>query len=242
MAERRIKMRLWSVSVMVVALGTASMARAAETTPNYTFDYTYPAAAGQIGPLRAWLEADKARMRAKLAADAAAARADAKKEGFPFRSYQASKTWKVVTSTPRFLSLSGELSSYSGGAHPNSGSLSLVWDKKAGRQIKSTEMFVSLAAIQATFGTAWCAALKVERTKRLGADAGPDDIFKCPKVSELTILLGSSNGRVINRIGLIADPYVAGSYAEGAYETTLPVTAAVLRAVKSAYRADFALR
>ena len=235
-------MRLWSVSMMVVAFGTASIAQAAETTRNYTFDYAYPSAAGQIGPLRAWLEADKARMRAKLAADAAAARADAKKEGFPFRSYDASKTWKVVTSTPRFLSLSGDLSSYSGGAHPNSGSLSLVWDKKAGRQMKATDVFVSPAAIQATFGTAWCAALKVERTKRLGADAGPDDIFKCPKVSDLTILLGSSNGRVINRIGLIADPYVAGSYAEGAYETTLPVTAAILRAVKPAYRADFALR
>ena len=233
-------MRLWSVSMMVVAFGTASMAQAAETTPNYTFDYAYPAAAGQIGPLRAWLEADKARMRAKLAADAAAARADAKKEGFPFRSYDASKTWKVVTSTSRFLSLSGDLGSYTGGAHGMSQSLSLVWDKKAGRQVKSKDVFVSSAVIQAAFGTAWCAALKTERTKRLGADAGQDDIFKCPKVSELTLLLGSSNGQVINRIGLIADPYVAGSYAEGPYELTLPVGAAALRAVKPAYRKDFA--
>lgn len=235
-------MRLVIGSVVAFALGAAGIAQAAETTRTYTFDYAYPAAAGQIAPLRAWLEADKARMRAKLAADSAAARADAKKEGFPFRSYDASKSWKVVTSTPRFLSLSGEVSSYSGGAHPNSGSLSLVWDKKAGRQIKSTDVFVSPAAIQATFGTAWCAALKVERTKRLGANAGPDDIFKCPKVSDLTLLLGSSSGKAINRIGLIADPYVAGSYAEGAYEITLPVTAAVLRAVKPTYRADFALR
>lgn len=235
-------MRIFSHSVVVLALGIASMAQAAETTPNYTFDYAYPAAAGQIGPLRAWLEADKARMRAKLAADAATFRADAKKEGIPFRAYDATKTWKVVTSTPRFLSLSADLSSYTGGAHGMSQSLSLVWDKKAGRQLKATDVFVSPAAIQAAFGAAWCAQLKTERTKRLGADAGQDDFFKCPKLSELTLLLGSSGGRVINRIGLIADPYVAGSYAEGPYEVTLPVTAAVLRAVKPAYRTDFALR
>ena len=65
---------------------------------------------------------------------------------------------------------------------------------------------------------------------------------KCPKISELTELLGSSNRQRFDRIGLIADPYVAGSYAEGTYETTLPVTAAILRIVKPGYRAVFAVR
>ena len=242
MAERRQTMRILITGVIVVALGTASVVHATETTRDYAFDYAFPAAAGQIAPLRAWLEADKARMRSKIARDAASARADAKKDGSDFRRYDASKNWQVVTNTPRFLSLSGDVSSYTGGAHGNSGALSLLWDKRAGRRIEAVSVFGSPAAIQAAFGAPWCAWLRTERTTRTGTDAGKDDFFKCPPISDLTLLLGSSNGRKIDRIGLIADQYVAGSYAEGPYETTLPITVAVLRIVQPAYRADFALR
>ena len=56
----------------------------------------------------------------------------------------------------------------------------------------------------------------------------------------ITLLLGSARGGRIDRIGLLADPYVAGSYAEGTYEVTLPVTPAIVRAVKPAYRTAFA--
>jgi len=55
------------------------------------------------------------------------------------------------------------------------------------------------------------------------------------------VLLGSSDRKAFNRIGLLAAPYVAGSYAEGTYEVTLPVTPAVLQAVKPEYKAAFAL-
>jgi hypothetical protein len=65
---------------------------------------------------------------------------------------------------------------------------------------------------------------------------------ECPPLDELVILLGSSDRQAINRIGLIAPPYVAGPYAEGSYEVTLPVTRAVLQAVKPRYRDAFATR
>ena len=39
--------------------------------------------------------------------------------------------------------------------------------------------------------------------------------------------------------GPVADPYVAGSYAEGRYEIRLPVTAAFVAALKPEYRASF---
>ncbi len=61
-------------------------------------------------------------------------------------------------------------------------------------------------------------------------------------MKELTPLWGSSNRQAINRIGLIADQYVAGSYAEGPYEITLPVTPAVIAAVKPGNRAAFAVK
>ena len=65
---------------------------------------------------------------------------------------------------------------------------------------------------------------------------------QCPKIGELEVLVGSSNGRTFNRLTLYAGPYVAGPYAEGAYEVHLPVDAGVLAAVKPEYREAFGAR
>jgi len=223
-----------------IAVAASASAQSSVKTADYSFTYAYPAEAAAIPPLRAWLEADRTRQRAALARDAAEARRDARKSGYPFRAYELQKTWKTVTNTPRFLSLSGNVYSYTGGAHGNPGSFGLVWDKAAKRRMEPKAVFVSDAALQAAVGQAFCARLNAMRTQRRGEAPGHDGPFDaCPKIGELTLLLGSSNRNRINRIGLIADPYVAGPYAEGDYEVTLPVTPAVLRAVKPAYRAAF---
>jgi len=96
------------------------------------------------------------------------------------------------------------------------------------------------AALQAAIRTDYCARLKAEQRRRKQGDVSSMNV--CLPVKDLTILLGSTNGRAIDRIGLTADPYVAGSYAEGAYEVTLPVTRAILTAVKPEYRGGFAVR
>lgn len=223
-----------------IAIVTSASAQSSVKTADYSFTYSYPAEAAAIPPLRAWLEADRAKQRTALARDAAEARQEARKGSFPFRAYELQKTWKLVTNTPRFLSLSGNVYSYTGGAHGNPGSFGLVWDKAAKRRVEPKAVFVSDAALQAAVGQAFCDRLNAIRTQRRGEAPGHDGPFDaCPKIGELTVLLGSSNRNRINRIGLIADPYVAGPYAEGEYEVTLPVTAAVLRAVKPAYRTAF---
>lgn len=223
-----------------IAIAAGAVAQSSVKTADYSFTYSYPAEAAAIAPLRGWLEADRAKQRTALARDAAEARRDARKSGYPFRAYELQKTWKTVTNTPRFLSLSGNVYSYTGGAHGNPGSFGLVWDKAAKRQIVPKAVFVSEAALQAAVQQPFCDRLNAIRTQRRGEAPGHDGPFDaCPKIGELTVLLGSSNRNRINRIGLIADPYVAGPYAEGDYEVTLPVTAAVLRAVKPAYRAAF---
>lgn len=229
--------------MMGATLAVALAAGAAAQTRDYKFAYSYPAEAGRIPALRAWLEADKAKLRASTARDAAAARAEARKSGFPYRQYETQKTWKMVTDTPRFLSLSGDIYSYTGGAHGSPGSFGLLWDKAARQRLEPKAVFASPAALQAAVGPAFCAKLDAERARRRGGErpSGDDPFNQCPKVGELTLLLGSSNRGRIDRVGLIADPYVAGPYAEGAYEVTLPVTPALLRAVKPAYRAAFAV-
>lgn len=155
------------------------------------------------------------------------------------RSFE--KTWEVVTDTPRFLSLSAKFYVYSGGAHGNTAYDALLWDREAKAAMDPKALFRSQAALQEALGDAWCKDLKAERMKRLGESYSEDGIFTCPPIADLTLLPGSSNKQGFNRIGLLAAPYVAGSYAEGTYEVTLPVTPAVLAAVKPEYTSAFAL-
>jgi len=155
------------------------------------------------------------------------------------RSFE--KTWEVVTDTPRFLSLSAKFYAYSGGAHGNTAYDALLWDREAKAALDPKALFRSEAALQEALGEAWCKDLKAERMKRLGENYSEDGIFTCPPIADLTLLPGSSNKQSFDRIGLLAAPYVAGSYVEGTYEVTLPVSAKVLAAVKPEYTAAFAL-
>lgn len=228
---------------MLVAMAVPAVAQKPAATADYDFEYTYPAQAARIAPLTAWLEADKAKRRAWVVRTSAQARREAKAAGAPFRAYEMQLGWDVVTETPRFLSLSSASYSDTGGAHGNGSSGGLIWDKQAGRRVNAVSLFLSPAAFQTAVMTPWCRWMRAERTRRLSGVVDNDTVFgQCPPAKDVTILLGSSNGRAFDRIGVIADQYVVGSYAEGPYEYTLPVTAAVLRAVKPEYRAAFAAR
>ena len=208
---------------------------------DFTFEYTYPAPAARVAPLKAWLDADKARLRAAIATDAAEGRRDRAGSDVPFHPYDLSKDWAVVTDTPRFLSLSAQSYSFTGGAHGNTSSYGMLWDKTAGRRLEPLAVFASPDTLWAAIGRPYCAALQVELRARDGAALTDPKFWPCPRLKALTLLLGSRRGDRIDRLGLIADQYVAGPYVEGPYEVTLPVTPAVLRAVRPAYRAAFAL-
>lgn len=206
------------------------------------FSYTWPAQVSAIPALAARFTAERDTLLAEQKTNwDAAIKEFAGEDCASCKSLSLSKQWKVVADLPRFLSLSAEIYAYTGGAHGNSGFEALVWDRQAGAGIAPTAMFRSDAALQDALGSAWCKALKTERMKRMGADYSDDGFFSCPGIADLTVLPGSSNKQAFDRIGLIAAPYVAGSYAEGPYEVTLPVTPAVLAAVKPEYRAVFAL-
>lgn len=233
-------MRVLFAAVAMLAATSAS----GETvkTPDYTFAYSYPREAAAIPALRASLEAERASLKTKTAREAAEARREAKADGFPFRAHDMQKAWKVVTNTPRFLSLSSDSYDYTGGAHGTPFSGSLVWDKQRRSRLEPETVFTSPAALQRAIPD-YCARLKAVRARRIAPYVDTDGTFaKCPMLKELTLLLGSTDRQQIDRIGLIADPYIIGSYAEGAYEVTLPVTSAIIAAVKPSYRAAFAVR
>lgn len=206
------------------------------------FTYKWPAAVAAVPALVQRFTAERDQLLAEQKAEwdeAVAEFAGQDCVACTTRSYE--KTWEVVADLPRYLSLSASFYVYSGGAHGNSDFDALVWDREAGAAIAPDQMFASPEALQAALHPAWCKALLAERGKRLGAENASDGSFPCPPIADLTVLLGSSNKQAFDRIGLIAAPYVAGSYAEGPYEVTLPVTKPVLAAVKPQYKAAFAL-
>jgi len=205
------------------------------------FEYGYPAAAGAIPALRAAFDADLDKRKVQLIEEAKAAQKDAREGGYEFRPLGYWLDWKVVTDLPGWLSLSADIGTYEGGAHPNHGFDSLVWDKQAGVRRDPVEMFTSPAALSSAIKAEFCKSIDAQRRKKRGADwkiGGEFDACIDP-VENGTIILGSSNRKAFDRIGILVPPYNAGPYAEGDYEVTLPVTAAVLAAVKPEYRATF---
>ncbi len=206
----------------------------------YVFAFAYPAAAGAIPALKARLDADLAEQRAGLVATAKEQRAAARKEGFPYNPLGRWTEWKVVTDLPAWLSLSAEVSSYEGGAHPNHGFDALLWDRRAGAARDPLDLFVSKAALSRAIRRDFCRLLDRERARRRGAPVKPGEMFgDCIDPADSTVILGSSSRRAFDRVGVLVGPYEAGPYAEGSYEVTLPVTPAVLAAVKPEYRAGF---
>lgn len=205
------------------------------------FAYSWPAEVSAVPELAARFTAERDKLLAEQKTEWAEVLEElAGEECIACTSRSFEKGWEVVADLPRFLSLSASFYLYTGGAHGNGAFDALVWDREAKAAFDPKAMFTSPEALQKALGGPWCKALKTERQKRLGPDYSDDGFFQCPPIADLTVLVGSSDRRAFDRIGLIAAPYVAGSYAEGAYEMTFPVTPAVLAAVKPEYKAAFA--
>ena len=232
--------------VLLVAAGPAPRPGGVEVrTADYAFSYLWPAAVEAVPALRARLENDRDAVRRAFAREAADARREAASDpGRPFLPHELSVEWRVAATLQDWLSLSQHISVFEGGAHPNSGFDSLVWDRKAGVERPALDLFTSPEALDAAIGAPFCEALDRERAARRGEPVNRqsgDEFDACIAPSEQTVVLGSSNRKTFNRIGILVAPYAAGPYVEGAYEVTLPVTPAVLEAVKPEVRAAFGM-
>ena len=217
----------------------------AEETDDFLFEYSYPAEAGRIPGLAGLLDNRLDRQRAALAAESEQARREARQEGFPYNKHSYTAEWKVVAELPKWLSLSADVATYTGGAHGNYTVQSVVWDKDNLRLMNAIDLFSSPAALEQAFGDRFCEGLDRQRAERRGEPVAEDseEMFdQCPGIDELEVLVGSSNRRTFNRLTVYAGPYVAGPYAEGAYEVDLPVTQEILGAVKPEYREVFSAR
>jgi len=208
----------------------------------YSFDYAYPAKAAAIPGLRELLERKVGEEQARLESEAKESRRDAKANGYPFQPHYFDLGWTVSADLPGWLSLQAYVQTYGGGAHPNHDFDSLLWDKRAGKALAPLDLFVSPETLDDVVHERYCAALDKERAERREVSVEQvrqDEMWKCPAVSDLVVVLEAKGGKGLDHLELLAAPYVAGPYVEGSYETELAVDGAVLDAVKPEYREAF---
>lgn len=204
------------------------------------FVYSYPAAAAAIPKLAAHLDKDRESKRAQTNADALEAQADAKANGFPTHTHIFTQKWEEVAQTPRFLSLSSDVETYTGGAHGMVNFQAILWDRKEDVSVDPLDIFTSASAFDIAVEQEFCAGIGAEKKKRGIAPLDADNkIFEaCPRASQQTLWLGSSDGKQIDRMTIAIPAYVVGPYAEGNYRINVPMTQAVAQVVKPEYAPD----
>lgn len=162
-------------------------------------------------------------------------------QGFPNPAYEQDIAWNLAAHTPRLVSLKGTWMSYTGGAHPNNGFNTLVWDIKTDVQINRNELLAPPGAGDAAVQTALCEGVRQARIGK-GVEAGPDDekMWPCPSWrASAFVLARSTTAGKFGGLTFVFDPYAIGSYAEGPYEITVPY-AAIKDVLAPAYAAEFA--
>lgn len=157
---------------LAVSPALAADYETSEKTPLVELHLRAPASAMAIAPL-------KQQILALYKSDADQARADAKedKDGNPsFHRYSIDSVWRLTFENESVVSLSCETIADTGGAHPNQGFVTIVWDKKADRAVPIGALFVpeqvkpALQAIADAAAKAWTRIY----TQRAGQKPGPD--------------------------------------------------------------------
>ena len=198
-----------------------------------------PEVATQPGLLRA--------MRGAALAEAATAgrtaardAASARQAGYPFRRHETINDWSLAADTPQFLALAGEIYSFTGGAHGNTGHAVQIWDKAARRSIAVDALFSDWPRARKLVEPGYCAALaeaqRARRGSQPGSQPGSGGFDTCPKLSEQPIVPYGGLAATAMQMRVLIGPYVAGPYAEGSYVITLPWPAAARPLVKPRYR------
>jgi hypothetical protein len=204
------------------------------------FEYGWSSEANAIPALVKRFTADMRKERASLTASAQSDAAERRKQGFPFNPYSQTTSITTAGQSTRLLSLRIDTYAFTGGAHGNSGTAALLWDRRLVKEIAFNSLFRPHSGFITAFRGPYCRALDAERAKRRQGEKLGGDFDKCPAFSELALIPADSNhnGR-FDHLLLIAAPYVAGPYVEGEYEISLPVNPVQTANLKPEYRSSF---
>jgi len=203
------------------------------------FSYTWPAQASAVPSLRAFLRSQMQRDRLRTAKEAGEYRAATLKAGYEFHQHEFSRAIEFAGQSRRLASFEDNHGGFTGGAHPNSGTSALLWDKLAGKEVPFLKLFVRSPS--PLLRPAYCKALAAERKEKLGNEKPDSDLWEsCPDPLNMAIVPTDKDhdGR-FDRLVITASPYAVGSYAEGEYVVTLAVRPPLIAALKPEYRSSF---
>lgn len=205
------------------------------------FHFGWSAEAAAVPQLVNKFQGEMQKAETELLASAETDKAEREKQGFDFNSYSSSTDYKTAGQSARLLSLMAEVAAYTGGAHGNYGTSGLIWDRWAAKEIKVAALFSAPANMNRLLTQPWCDALNRAREEKRGEPVGGGGMFdECPKLGEISIIPADKDGNgKFERLMLIADPYVAGSYVEGSYEIELPVAGDLIATIRSDFRENF---
>jgi hypothetical protein len=206
------------------------------------FSYVWPVEASSIPALNQRLEAELTRDRAEAEATAREDQASRGTE-YPFNGHYFNKSWQRYGESRRLLSLAAEVSTFTGGAHGNSGFDQILWDRQARGAIEPLALFADAAAANAALTPLYCAALDRERAQKRQETlplSGEGWMVECPALTDQALVPLDQNGDGrFERLRVMIAPYEAGPYAEGSYEFDIEVTDAIRRMLKADYRESF---
>ena len=204
------------------------------------FNYQWPAEAASVPSLQRHLQSDMTKALRQARSDAEGDAKQARANHYPFRRHSYSLNWELAGQTDRLLSLRGDLGFDTNGAHPNSATKALLWDRKLGNSVTVSSLFARSADLATITRAQYCRALDAERLKRREGERLTGEFAQCPKYGELAIIPDDRDhdGR-FDRLLFVASPYVAGPYFEGEYQVVERVSPRLMRALKPVYRSSF---
>ena len=235
------------VSTGIAATGAKPAAPAAKAVSVsdkndlYEFEYAWSAEAAAVPQLDARFRKDMEKAKAELISDAKEDRDERAKQGYDYHPHSTQMSYDTAGQSKRLLSLQWTVYGFSGGAHGSSGTGSLLWDRQLSREIALRDLLREGQSWTAAIREPFCVLLNRERERRREEPVNPDDLFgNCPEMKELTVLLSDTdkNGR-FDHIATTADQYVAGPYAEGPFDISLPITAKMIERLKPEYSSSF---
>ena len=212
-----------------------------EKTDLIEFDFSWPAEAAAIPELVQRFTTEMSKARTELVGGAGEDKARRDEEGMDFHPFMSSTVYETAGQSPRLLSLRVDSGSYEGGAHGNFGVGTLLWDRQAKREIQFANLFVQPANRDRLLTQRWCDALNKAREEKRGEPVGGGGLFDdCPGLDDIAIIPADSDkdGR-FDRLLMVASPYVAGPWVEGAYEIELSVTPDLVAGLKAEYQPSF---
>ena len=141
--------------------------------------------------------------------------------------YENTVTVAAAAETGKLASFKRTAFDYSGGAHPNTLTSGILWDKALKRQIGLADLFRKGADLT-VLDQALCSAVNTAKRARVPDSASisfDSKDFSCPRVATTAFVLtpGSVPGKAAGLTFLIG-PYQVGPYAEGGYEIAIPAT------------------